>query len=156
MSEYGSYDRFVLNMANQDTPTGTPLALEVSAGGNNVIWTCWEPITVFEVRAFVTVAFNYDTQTAEGVLSFERRVAYGSDTGRVVIGAVSLTDGTAAGVSLYQTIDPVDFEIGDQLIADMSTAGTGGMSIAGDFIPVAIFHPRPETKAVAGTKMVAA
>lgn len=156
MGEYGSYERLVHSMATQDTPTGTALALEVTAAGDDVIWTIFEPITVLEVRAFVTVTFDYDTQTAEGVLSFERRVTYGSDTGRVVLGAVTLTDATAAGVQLYQTINPTKLDVGDQIIADMSTAATGGMSIAGDFYPIFIYYPTPETKAVAGTSMVAA
>lgn len=120
-----------------DAAQETAVALEASAA-DVFVYTILDPITVTGFRCLVTVTLDYDTQTAEAVIALDHRITFASDTGRVALGTVALADGTAAGIQLYTTFTPVNLERGDQLVVEVATAGTGGMSIAGDWLPVII------------------
>lgn len=114
----------------------TAVALEATAA-DVFVFDVDEPFIVAGFRVKITVATNYDTQTAAAVISLDRRITYGSETGRVELGTVTIPDATAAGIQVYSTDFTVtQLDRGDQLVVEVKTAGTGGMSIAGDWLPV--------------------
>ena len=114
----------------------TAIAIEASAA-DVFIFDVDEPFIIAGFRTKVTVAIDYDTQTAAAVISLDRRVTYASDTGRVELGTITIPDATAAGIQVYSTdFTPTQLDRGDQLVVEVKTAGTGGMSIAGDWLPV--------------------
>jgi len=151
MSGYGTYDKWVLSDHNCDdglAGTGVAaLALEASAGVKRT-WTIYEPVEVTRVGIHVTVAFAYATQTAEGVITFKKYVAYGSSAGAVTLGRFALTDATPAGEVLFVDVNTKDgrgaVKTGEQIVAEITTAATGGGGIAGDFRCYVCWNPRAE------------
>lgn len=140
--------REVLHTGKSNTGFATAIALEAGAGNlTGGLWDVMTPVKVIRLQVLVTVTFNYDTQTAEGVVSFYKRITYASDTGRVLLGAVRLIHGTTAGQRLYVDIAPHKCLVGQQIIAAISTAGTGGGAIAGDFQPEVVVQDDYETAA---------
>jgi hypothetical protein len=135
-----------------DAGLATALAIEAAAGDKS-IWTAFMPMQVERVGVLVTVAINYDTPTALMVMAFDRRVTYGSDTGRVEMGRVTIPNGTAAGTVIYLNIPHADGEdsgsvmAGGQIVSEIVTQGAGGGSIAGDFQPFICWQPRGEANA---------
>jgi hypothetical protein len=138
-----------------DSGFATAIALEASTGNlTGGLWSPGTPIVITRVQVLVTVAFNYDTQTAEGRVTFFRRITFGSDTGRETLGIVRLIHGTAAGARIYTDIDPTKILPGQQVVAAITTAGTGGGSIAGDFLPEFRWYPVEENVKNIPTRMV--
>jgi len=144
---YGTYDRDVHQFINETSALPDIHALEVTAGDKSLAFDVVEPIVVTRIGVMATVAYDYDTQTAEGQVAVDRRVAYGSDAGRVELGVIKQADGTPAGTVLYKDINPVNCDVGDQLIAEVKVAATGGAGIAGDFKVFFCYHHRAETDA---------
>lgn len=146
---YGTYDKHVLTDVEASGAT-TPIALEASAAVVRT-WEVYEPIQVTRVGIKIAVTFNYDTQTQEGILKFKRYIAYGSATGAIELGTITLTDTAAAGKCVYIDVDTSDgrgdCKGGEQIVAEITTAGTGGGSIAGDFLCYVCYNPRAETTA---------
>ena len=89
---YGTYDKYVRPNVKPETAVALEAAAAVVA-----TWNFQEPAEVTRVGFQVTVAFDYDTQITEGVLKFYKRPTYGSDTGRIELASLDLTDGLAAG-----------------------------------------------------------
>lgn len=148
---YGSYAKgIILDQANNDAAKATAIALEASAAVKNT-WSIIEPMTVTRFGIQVTVAFDYDTQTAEGVLTLKKYIAYGSSVGAVTLGYITLTDALAAGSVVYVDIDndagAANLKAGEQLVAEVTTRGAGGGSIAGDYTIFVVGHPRAEVAA---------
>lgn len=141
---YGAKDRFFLNSAVADAALGTAIAVEATAG-DKFVFTAMETMEVSEFRALITVALNYDTPTAIAVVTLDHRPTYGSDTGRVELAAITLANGTAAGKILYKKFTPKKIKAGEQLVVEVKTAGTGGGSIAGDWQPIIVTSPEPES-----------
>ena len=131
----------------QDESTGVDAvhALEVAAADLGPIFDVVEPITITRFGIMPTVTFAYDTQTAEGEVALDRRIAYGSDTGRVELARVKSADTTPAGTTIKKDFNPIDCDVGDQLVLEAAVAATGGDSIAGDFKAYFCWKPRPET-----------
>lgn len=139
--------------------SGYATAIALEAGAANLtggLWDVFEPMVVVYGGVLVTVAFNYDTQTAEAVVKFFQRVTYGSDTGRVELCAIRLIDGTAAGKILYAPAAKKLISAGQQIVAAITTAGTGGGSIAGDFQPVFGYYPVGDSTPNNGNLVLAA
>jgi hypothetical protein len=144
---YGTYDRDVHRFIDATSALPDVHALEVAAGDLGLAFDVVEPITITRFGILVTVTFAYDTQTTEGVVALDRRVAYGSDTGRVEIDTINLTDAVAAGVVIKVDFDGVDCDVGDQIILEAKTQAAGGGSIAGDWVGFFCYHHRAETTA---------
>lgn len=148
MPSYGEQDFRVLHSGMADAGFATAIALEAPTGNlAGGLWTVQSPLVVKRLGLLVTVAFNYDTQTTEGVVTFFRRVTYGSDVGRVALGAIRLLNGTAAGQILYRSINDVKVNVGEQILAAITTQAVGGAGIAGDFLPVVYYEYTPDTPA---------
>jgi hypothetical protein len=136
--------------ATADAALATATAVE-AATGDIATWTIWHPTTVTQVGVLITVAVNYDTLTTKAVIAFDKRPTFGSDTGRVEMGRVSIPDGAVAG-ALYcvdiPTGDAASNEDGDcfvgyQIVAEIVTAGLGGTEV-GDFQPLWFGEPMSE------------
>lgn len=142
------FDKFMIGLphAKEDWPTA--IAMEAALGVKKT-WPALEGFVVDKIGYYVTVTFAYDTQTVEGVLSFFKRVTPGSDTNRVALGTMKLVDARAAGKFYFRKVDnelnAAKVERGQEVIAEITTAGTGGGGIAGDFQPFFTGHPADES-----------
>jgi len=110
------------------------------------------------VRAFgfrPTVTFNYDTMTAQGVLTLYKYPA-GVSGNKVALGTLKLVNGYVAGKIYFISVssapadtspspdNPAKYNAGDQLVIEITTAATGDAGIAGDFQPLIWVHDRGE------------
>ena len=144
---YGTYDRDIHVFQNATSALDAVHALEVAAGDLGLAFDVLEPITITRIGIIATVTFAYDTQTAEANVSVDRRIAYGSDTGRVELGVIKLLDATPAGTVIKKDFNSVDLDVGDQVILEAKVAGTGGAGIAGDWKGFICYHHSAETTA---------
>jgi hypothetical protein len=131
----------------------TALAIEAAAA-DKMTWTVLEPglsPTFFGV--LVTVAIDYDTQTLATLVNLDKRITYGSDTGRIELAEIEIPDGAVAGsvflyrIGAHSTVAVANQQrciMAQQLICEVSQAGTGGGSIAGDYQPFVIINADPE------------
>jgi len=149
---YGQYDiAHILSFWNVDgltTDFATALDLETAAGDTTYIWTVEYPAIVVDFGIRVTVAFDYDTLTTEGVVALDKRITAGSNTGRVEICRLSLPHGLAIGdirtaprARLGATARRV--EPGEQLIVERVTTAAGGTEL-GDYYPWVALAPHDE------------
>ena len=142
-----AFEHFFAHSGEADAGLATALALEVSTGDKS-IWTAFHPMQVARIGILITVATNYDTLTASAVVAFDRRVTYGSDTGRVEMARLTIPDAKVAGTVIYVDIpngdgnDNGEVNAGGQVVSEVVTAGTGGGSIAGDWQPFIVWVPR--------------
>jgi len=114
---------------------GTPIPTQTPA--DKVTWDVLGPITVHRIAAVVTTAIT----VADAIIALDRRVLTGSDTGRVELGRITIPVATGAiGKVFYKDIDPVDLDMGDQLVEELIQASTAGAVV---FQPIWI--PRAET-----------
>ena len=148
MPSYGDFDFKVLHSGEANSGYPTDIALEAAAADiTGGLWDVLTPIIIRRVGILVRVAFDYNVQVTEGVVTFFRRITYGSNTGRVTLGTVRLIDGTALGRILYRDIADTFANVGDQIVAAITTQAAGGGAIAGDFLPVIYYENVPETPA---------
>lgn len=144
--KYGTYDSvWVLGEHNQHDIASVDLALEVAAGDTTFTWVVYQPCRILRFGYFVSVAFNYDTQTTEGVVALDKRVTYGSDTGRVEVCRLDLEDGLSLG-DVRDIVPPTtnaDCEPGDELVVEVVTQAVGGTEV-GDWVPFVTLAPRAE------------
>lgn len=144
---YGTYDKDIHVFQDATSALDDVHALEVSAADLGLAFDVLEPITITRIGVISTVTYAYDTQTVEAQVSVDRRIAYGSDTGRVELGIIKQLDATPAGTVIKKDINPVDLDVGDQVILEAKVAGTGGGGIAGDWKGFFCYHHRAETTA---------
>lgn len=118
-----------------DAAQETPIAL-TAAAVDQFVFTILEPVTVAIFRLLITTLINYDTLTQAAIVALDHRITYASETGRVELGTITIPDAAPAGEQIYTVITPTDLERGDQLVVEVTQAGTGGASIAGAWLPV--------------------
>lgn len=70
--------------------------------------------------------------TTAPVVEFNRRPTIASATGEVQLGQITIPDGTAIGTMMYKDIDPVVFEVGDELSFELVTQAADAGTAAGD------------------------
>lgn len=151
--EYGTYDYiYVFDRTNIFDPTvasAATLALEVAAADTTFVWVAPWPMQVLAFGYMVTVAFDYNVQVAQGVVALDKRVTFGSNTGRVEVARLELLDGLA--ISAVRFILPnrtnILLDPGDSLVCEVVVAATGGGAIAGDWVPFVMCGVRSETPA---------
>jgi hypothetical protein len=154
MGQYGSYEKLVAD-AGAVVANPTAIALEASTGAIHVSRPLMEPITVTRFGYQATVAFDYDTQTVEGVLSLYR-YPLGNASNKVLLQTIILPDDTPIGSVCYADVPnpPVaadkkgkaEFNVGDVVAVWITTQAVGGTEL-GDFQPYYCFHPRAEIEA---------
>lgn len=160
---YGAYDKYVFDSAVVDGALATAIELEAVAGAI-FTKTVNEPITLTRFGFRPTVAFDYDTLATLGVLTLYRYpVAAG--TGKVALATINLEDAALVnnvyyvdvaspavpptkvdGVITVRGRNKADINAGELVVIEITTAATGGASIAGDFQPYVCFHPRAEVE----------
>lgn len=78
------------------------------------------------IKFYVTTAINATTAPA---VEFNRRPTYNSSSGEILLGTLTIPNGTAAGKVIVKEIDPVTLVPGDELSLEhtvqASTAGAG-------------------------------
>lgn len=135
-----TYEFFFAHAGMTDAGWATAAIIEAATGDIGT-WTAMHPMQVQRVGVLVTVAIDYDTTTARTVVAFDRRVTYGSDTGRVEMGRVTIPQGTIAGTVIYLDIpngegnDYGEVIAGGQVVAEIVTSGAGAGTEVGDFQP---------------------
>ena len=154
MGHYGFYDKHVVD-PGAVVANPTAIELEAAAGAVFVSRPLMEPITVTRFGYAVTVAFDYDTQTTEGVLTLYR-YPLGNASNKVALGTIVLQDALAAGSVVYADVlnPPVaadkkgkaDFNASDVVAIWITTQSVGGTEL-GDFQPYFCFHHRAEVEA---------
>ena len=154
MGHYGFYDKQVVD-PGAVVANPTAIVLEAAAGVKLASRPLMEPITVTRFGYAVTVAFDYDTQTTEGILTLYR-YPLGNAANKVALDTIVLQDALAAGTVAYSDVPnpPVaadkkgkaDFNAGDIVAIWVSTQAAGGTEV-GDFQPYFCFHPRAEVEA---------
>ncbi len=142
-----TFEHFFCHTGEADTGHATAIAVEAATGDiTGGVWTAFHPMQVSRVGVLIVVAINYDTLTTKAVIAFDRRVTYGSDTGRVEMGRVSIPDGAVAGSVFYLDIpngqdnDNGEVMAGGQVVAEIVVAGLGQTEV-GDFQPFICWQP---------------
>jgi len=142
-----SYEKSGSNLLEFFMPRGTaPLAIEaidaaVAVHGGLV---CVKRCAVKRLM-FVLETAVVGTSTAPAV-EFNRRPTIASASGEVLLGTLTIPDGTALGSVIYKDIDPVVFEVGDELSLEHSVQAVGG-TVAGDGYYAALCIDDPEVAA---------
>lgn len=87
------------------------------------------------IKFYVTTAINATTAPA---VEFNRRPTYNSSSGEILLGTLTIPNGTAAGKVIVKEIDPVTLVPGDELslehtvLASSAGAGFYGFEIMDD------------------------
>ncbi len=130
--------------ADQGLPTASIIE---AATGDIMTWTAFHPMQVSRVGVLVTVTIDYDNVAPTPcVVAFDRRVTYGSDTGRVEMGRVTIPQATKSGTVIYVDIpngdgnDTGEVIAGGQVVAEIVVAGLGTTEV-GDFQPFICWQP---------------
>ena len=120
------------NMNEYFRPRGTaPLAIEAidAAAAVHGGMVCIKRCAVYRLM-FVLETAVVGTSTDPAV-EFNRRPTIASASGEVLLGTLTIPDGTALGKVVYKDITPVVFEVGDELSFEHSVQAVGG-TVAGD------------------------
>lgn len=149
---YGSYEKTVYDAAVGDASLATAIALEATTGAK-LTKTMNEPFVVTRFGFRPTVAFAYDTQTTEGVLTLYRYPVAGG-AGKVALATIPLQDAAVVnGVYYVNVQNPIvaarkmgraEINAGEQVVIEVSTQAAGGGYIAGDFQPFFCGHHKAE------------
>ena len=141
-----SYLETVVWIADNDqTADVTTATGDISSFG---IFNVVERLMLFRIGALIKTAI--DNTSVEAIITIDRRILTDSDTGRVepvVTGAtLTMADNTTVGKIIYKNITRTELSVGDQLVAEVTTAGTGG-GPAGAYLPVYWFYRTDYTAA---------
>jgi hypothetical protein len=98
----------------------------------------FQPVRIVALVAVVTNALG-----GAGVIKFDKRPTYGSDTGRGDgdVGSLALPDTTAIGVVIYKEVN-ITLNPGQQVVAEVTDA-TAGSDTADVYIVVEYLPDRP-------------
>lgn len=94
-------------------------------GGYLVTKSC----RIKRIMFYVTTAIAADVTAP--VVEVNRRPTYNSASGEILLGQLTLPDGTAAGAVVYKDIEPVQLFPGDELSFEHVTQGVDGSAAAG-------------------------
>jgi hypothetical protein len=147
---------FPLASVGRDANELTAITVGANVGNTDVsnwLWTLHDAYSAKRFKIQITTTINYATPTALEVVRLYRRVAFGSDTGRVELARLTVPDGALAGDCFYVDI-PTDAAgnigdcmAGDQLLINVLTQGTGGGGLAGAYRCIVEGGPRTESNA---------
>lgn len=127
---------------NAKLQVGAGAADDLSATGvHSYSFVCLSPFKINRLLALITTAV---VSTGGTVIAFKKYVAYGSSSGAVTLGSLTVPAATAKDVVVYKDISPVVFNPGDQLVFEVTTAAAGG-GAAGGAVYDAEAQEDPET-----------
>ncbi len=120
------------------------------------IFNVVQPITVIRVGALITEVVA--TDNTDGVVRFDRRVLYGSDTGRGDgdVGEITIPDTTAVGKTVVDAGVTIDLEPGDQVVPQVTTAGVDAGTETGEMLYFVEYFVRDESDVNLGDVVVSA
>ena len=95
-------------------------------GGHVCIKRCKVKRLLFVLETLVAA------DTTAPVVEYNRRPTIASATGEVQLGQITIPDATAAGQVMYKDIEPVTFEVGDELSFELVTQAADAGTAAGD------------------------
>jgi hypothetical protein len=154
MGQYGSYEKNVIDAAVGDVSLAAALALEAAAAAI-LTKTFFEPVSVTRFGFRPTVAFDYNVQTVEGVLTIYRYPVTGG-ANKVALATIALENLALVDNVYYVDIPnpPVaarrkgkaDIDAGEAVVIEITTQAAGGGGIAGDFQPFFCVHHRAEVE----------
>lgn len=99
-------------------------------------------VKVSRLMFLVTVAVAAD-QTAP-VVEFNHRPTPKSASGEILLGQLTIPDGTAAGTVIYKDIDPVVIKPGESITFEHVTQAVDSSAVAGDGFYKIMVEPAPE------------
>jgi hypothetical protein len=106
-------------------------AVALQTPGDKGIVHVLAPVSVLRFGCLITTA----TTGVIAVAALDKRVTYGSDTGRVELGRLNIPIGTALGKTVYKDVI-ADVAPGEQLVIELITASTAGGGIFSvEYIP---------------------
>lgn len=107
----------------------TALSL-VGSTGDYAKWYVMAP-TIEISRLLLIVSTTTLTGTAAPVVTFYARPTFGSTSGQITLGTITVPSASVAGAIIYKNIESVKIPAGYTIVANLSTAGTDGGSAAG-------------------------
>jgi len=144
-----------IDSAIADAALATAIVLEAAATTVVLLKTMNTPGFVRAFGFRPTVTFNYDTLVTKGVLTLYRYPA-GVAGSKVALGTINKENGDVALKEYFVKVSntpaltvpplqpPANYEAGDVLAIWITTAATGGASIAGDYQPIIWVSDRGE------------
>lgn len=99
-------------------------------------------VKVKRLMFLVTVTVAADTTAP--VVEFNHRITPKSATGEVLLGQLTIPDGTAAGTVIYKDIDPVTIGPGESITYEHVTQAADSGTAAGDGFYKIMVDPDPE------------
>lgn len=123
------------------TQTGGVTAEDLSGPAADYrTWIPGFPITIYKLGFVVTTTIAADTTAP--VVSFDRRITAGSDTGRVEIGTITVADTVAAGKTVVEDLaTPVILGLGEELVFEHKTQAADGSAAAGAGHYFVVYQP---------------
>lgn len=137
-NEYGAYDAEVLTAIRADAAL-TATTYNATAGDLHV-FTARQPLLIMGFGCQVSTA--YTAPTTAQVVALDYRPSFGSDTGRVEKGRITMNTARAAGTVINKRVTPFKIKPGEQVVIEQVTAGSGGQGAAHWFV---LACPVPET-----------
>lgn len=104
--------------------TGSHAAVDLtSAAVQSFAWSLQMNARVFRIQAKVTTA---TVSNVSIVLTFRRRPTFASASGQSTLGTITIPTAIAANKVYYKDITPVNCDVGDQIVVEVTTAAAGG------------------------------
>ena len=124
------YSEETLSLAIAPSSNAYLTALSLVGGtGDYAKWYVGDQVIVERLMLMVTTTTL--TGTAAPVVTFYARPTFGSTSGQITLGTLTIPTATAAGSIVYKNIESVKLPMGYTLVANLTTAGTDGGSAAG-------------------------
>lgn len=125
MADIPGAPRHVLSTGMQ---SATAEVISATAADYQVFSFGW-PIKITHVGFIVTTTVAADSTAP--VVSFDRRITAGSDTGRVELTTLTIPDTTAAGKCVVKGSLELEVDVGEELVFEHKTQAVDGSSAAG-------------------------
>lgn len=122
----------------------SPLPLVVAAqslGSAAVVnqFVCQNPVMLEFIGFLISTA---TVSSGNIVVTVKKRPTVGSSSGEVSIDTITIPTGVAAGVRYGKMIDPVQFQVGDVISFEVTTASAGGGAAGAGYAMVGVnFSP---------------
>lgn len=82
-------------------------------------------------RLLLTVTTLVAADTTLAVVTYKRRPTFGSSSGEVTLGTITVPDATAVGKVLFKNIDEAELNAGEELVFEVTTAAVDGGGATG-------------------------
>lgn len=112
-------------------PTSAPTSAQsLTSTGDVLVYNFGEAVVLTRIMLLVSTAV---VSTGSVVVNVYQRPTYGSTAGQVLIGALTIPAGTAAGKIVYKNVESFKILPGQQLAFNVGTAAAGGGAAGAGF-----------------------